>query len=81
MISPSRRPNPIPAVPPSVVRTPHLHGVPTTEETTRATIRLAESCDIVRMTSHRTSVASFETQVLAFGILFRVGPEQDFERL
>ena len=29
---PSRRPNPIPAVPPYVVRTPHLHGAPTTEE-------------------------------------------------
>ena len=30
---PSRRPNPIPAIPPYVVRTPHLHGAPTTEET------------------------------------------------
>ena len=30
---PSRRPNPIPAIPPFVVRTPHLHGAPTTEET------------------------------------------------
>ena len=26
---------------------------------TRATIRLAESCDVVPITSHRTSVASF----------------------
>ena len=33
MLSPSRRPNPIPAFPPYVVRTPHLHGAPTTEET------------------------------------------------
>ena len=32
---PSRRPNPIPAIPPCVVRTPHLHGAPTTEETVR----------------------------------------------
>ena len=30
---PSRRPNPIPTIPPHVVRTPHLHGAPTTEET------------------------------------------------
>ena len=30
---PSRWPNPIPLVPPYVVRTPHLHGVRTTEET------------------------------------------------
>ena len=30
---PSRRPNAIPAVPPYVVRTPHLHGALTTEET------------------------------------------------
>ena len=30
---PSRRPNPIPAIPPYVVRIPHLHGAPTTEET------------------------------------------------
>ena len=26
-------PNPIPAIPPYVVRTPHLHGAPATEET------------------------------------------------
>ena len=26
-------PNPIPAIPPYVVKTPHLHGAPTTEET------------------------------------------------
>ena len=32
---PSRRPNPIPAIPPCVVRTPHLHGAPTTEETVK----------------------------------------------
>ena len=32
---PSRRPNPIPALPPYVVRTPHLHGGPTTEETVK----------------------------------------------
>ena len=32
---PSRRPNPIPAFPPYVVRTPHLHGAPTTEETVK----------------------------------------------
>ena len=32
---PSRRPNPIPAIPPYVVRTPHLHGAPTTEETVK----------------------------------------------
>ena len=32
---PSRWPNPIPAIPPYVVRTPHLHGAPTTEETSR----------------------------------------------
>ena len=32
---PSRRPNPIPAIPPSVVRTPHLHGAPTTKETVK----------------------------------------------
>ena len=30
---PSRRPNPIPAITPYVVKTPHLHGAPTTEET------------------------------------------------
>ena len=30
---PSSWPNPIPAIPPNVVRTPHLHGAPTTEET------------------------------------------------
>ena len=29
----NRWPNPIPAIPPCVVRTPHLHGAPTTEET------------------------------------------------
>ena len=29
---PSRRPNPIPAIPPYVVRTPHLHGAPTAVE-------------------------------------------------
>ena len=29
---PSKRPNPIPAIPPYVVRTPHLHGAPKTEE-------------------------------------------------
>ena len=29
---PSRRPNPIPPRPPYVVRAPHLHGAPTTEE-------------------------------------------------
>ena len=34
-LSPSRRPNPIPAIPPYVVRTPHLHGAPTTEETVK----------------------------------------------
>ena len=28
-------PNPIPAIPPYVVRTPHLHGAPTTEETVK----------------------------------------------
>ena len=33
MLSPSRRPNPIPAIPPYVVKTPHLHGAPTLEET------------------------------------------------
>ena len=32
---PSRRPNPIPAIPLYVVRTPHLHGEPTTEETVK----------------------------------------------
>ena len=32
---PSRRFNPIPAIPPYVVRTPHLHGAPTTEETVK----------------------------------------------
>ena len=32
---PSRRPNPIPATPPKVVRTSHLHGAPTTEETVK----------------------------------------------
>ena len=32
---PSRWPNPIPAIPPYVVRTPHLHGAPTTEETVK----------------------------------------------
>ena len=32
---PSRRPNPIPAIPPYVVRTPQLHGAPTTEETVK----------------------------------------------
>ena len=32
---PSRRPNPIPAFPPYVVKTPHLHGAPTTEETVK----------------------------------------------
>ena len=48
---------------------------------TRATIRLAESCDIVRMTSHRTSVASFDNSSFAFGVLFCVGPKQDLERL
>ena len=32
---PSRQPNPIPAIPPCVVRTPHLHGAPTTEETVK----------------------------------------------
>ena len=47
---------------------------------TRATIRLAESCDIVRMTSHRTSVASFENQTLSFGVLFLLGPGQDLDR-
>ena len=30
---PSRQPNPIPAIPPCVEKTPHLHGAPTTEET------------------------------------------------
>ena len=35
---PSRRPNPIPAITPSVVRTPHLHGAPSTEET--STVKL-----------------------------------------
>ena len=30
---PSKRPNPIPAIPLHVVRTPHLHGAPTAEET------------------------------------------------
>ena len=30
---PSRRPNPIPVIPPCVVRTPHLHVAPTAEET------------------------------------------------
>ena len=34
-LSPNRRPNPIPAIPPYVVRTPHLHGAPTTEETVK----------------------------------------------
>ena len=32
---PSRWPNPIPAIPPYVVRTPHLHGAPTSEETVK----------------------------------------------
>ena len=32
---PSMRPNPIPAIPPYVVRTPYLHGAPTTEETVK----------------------------------------------
>ena len=32
---PSRWPNFIPAFPPFVVRTPHLHGAPTTEETSK----------------------------------------------
>ena len=30
---PSRRPKPIPAIPPYAVKTPQLHGAPTTEET------------------------------------------------
>ena len=38
MLSPKRVPNPIPAIPPHVVRTPHLHGAPTTEET--STVKL-----------------------------------------
>ena len=33
MLSPKQAPNPIPAIPPHVVKTPHLHGAPTTEET------------------------------------------------
>ena len=33
--SPTKWPNPIPATPLCVVRTPHLHGAPTTEETFR----------------------------------------------
>ena len=32
---PGRWPNPIPATPPFDVRTPHLHGAPTTEETSK----------------------------------------------
>ena len=32
---PSRRSNPIPAIPPFVVTRPHLHGAPTTEETVK----------------------------------------------
>ena len=32
---PSRRPNPIPAILPYVVRTPHLHGAPTSKETVK----------------------------------------------
>ena len=32
---PSRRHNPIPAIPPYVVSTPHLHGAPTTEESVK----------------------------------------------
>ena len=32
---PSRRPNPIPAIPPHVVRTPHLHAALTTQETVK----------------------------------------------
>ena len=32
---PSRWSNPIPAIPSYVVKTPHLHGAPTTEETSR----------------------------------------------
>ena len=32
---PSRRPNPIPAIPPYVVRTPRLHGAPSTEGTVK----------------------------------------------
>ena len=48
--------------------------------TTRATGRLAESCEIVRTTNHRVSVVSFEDQG-SFGVLFCVGPEQGLERL
>ena len=32
-LSQASGPNPIPAIPPYVIRTPHLHGGPTTEET------------------------------------------------
>ena len=32
---PSKEPNPSPAIPPCVGRTPHLHGAPTTEETVK----------------------------------------------
>ena len=32
-LAPGKWPNPNPAIPPSVVRTPHLHGAPPTEET------------------------------------------------
>ena len=35
MLSSKQAPNPIPAIPPCVVRTPHLHGAPTTEETVK----------------------------------------------
>ena len=39
---PSRWPNPTPAIPPYVVRIPHLHGAPTTEKT--STVKLRYLC-------------------------------------
>ena len=43
-LPPSRGPNPIPAIPPYVVRTPHLHGAPTTEETNWTLILMPAIC-------------------------------------
>ena len=45
---PSRWPNPIPAIPPFVVRTPHLHGAPTTEETSVVIVFFCQQRNVFR---------------------------------
>ena len=51
---PSGWPNPIPAIPPYVVTTPHLHGAPTTEETSYPNAKARSGINMEKRTKINT---------------------------